>query len=226
MHMVGLDVIEQALVVRDEQHAAIGRAHGIDAFGNDLERIDVEARVGLVEDAVLRLEHHHLQDLVALLLTAGETFVDRTRGELAIHFEQIHLGVKVLVIGHRVDFLAFWQTRLQRRADEVGVGNSGHFRGILEGEKDPGARAFVDRHFADVLTVDRHRSARDHITFVTGDHLRQRRFAGSVGSHDGVDFAFGDFEGDALEDFGSVFEGGLEVLDVEAHGGKDVMLLG
>ena len=48
--------------------------------------------------------------------------------------------------------------------------------------------------------------------------LREGAFAGAVGAHDGVDFAFRDFEGEALEDFGAVFEGGVEVLDVQAHG--------
>ena len=53
---------------------------------------------------------------------------------------------------------------------------------------------------------------------MAGDHLREGGFAGAVRAHDGVDFAFRDVEGDALEDFGAVFEGGVEVLDVQAHG--------
>jgi hypothetical protein len=32
-----------------------------------------------------------------------------------------------------------------------------------------------------------------------------------------VDFTLRDVEGDAFEDFGAVFESGVEVLDVQAH---------
>jgi hypothetical protein len=33
-----------------------------------------------------------------------------------------------------------------------------------------------------------------------------------------VDFAWRDIEGDAFEDKGAIFESGVEVLDVQAHG--------
>ena len=48
-----------------------------------LQRVDVEARVGLVEHRQLRLEHRHLEDLVALLFAAGEALVHR-RGSAAL----------------------------------------------------------------------------------------------------------------------------------------------
>ena len=87
----------------------------IDALGDDLEGVDVEAGVGLVEDGVFRLEHRHLEDFVALLLAAGEAFVDRARGEFAVHLEQVHLLVELLVVVGRLEFLALGQARLQRR---------------------------------------------------------------------------------------------------------------
>ena len=77
VHEVGDDVVEQALVVRDDDERAIGGAHRVDALRDDLQRVDVEAGVGLVEDRQPRLEHGHVEDLVALLLAAREAFVDR-----------------------------------------------------------------------------------------------------------------------------------------------------
>jgi hypothetical protein len=47
------------------------------------QRIDVE-RVGLVENRQARFEHCHLEDLVALLLAARETGVDRPVQEILI----------------------------------------------------------------------------------------------------------------------------------------------
>ena len=41
-----------------------------------LQRVDVEAGIGLVEHRERRLQQRHLQDLVALLLAAGEADID------------------------------------------------------------------------------------------------------------------------------------------------------
>ena len=51
VHEVGLDVAQDARVVRDEQDAGAGALLGaVDALGDDPQRVDVEAGVGLVED--------------------------------------------------------------------------------------------------------------------------------------------------------------------------------
>ena len=51
VHEVGLDVAQDARVVGDEQHADAGGLLGaVDALGDDAQRVDVEAGVGLVED--------------------------------------------------------------------------------------------------------------------------------------------------------------------------------
>ena len=91
VHEVGLDVAEDARVVRDEQHAEAGALLGaVDALGDDLQRVDVEAGVGLVEHRELRLEQLELEDLVALLLAAGEALVDVALRELRVHAQVLH----------------------------------------------------------------------------------------------------------------------------------------
>src|SRR5215831_18041837 len=72
VHHVGHDVVEQALVVGDDHHGALRRAQAVDAVGDDAQRVDIEAGVGLIEHGKARLEQRHLQDLVALLLAAGK----------------------------------------------------------------------------------------------------------------------------------------------------------
>src|SRR6478672_836016 len=82
VHEVGVDVAQDARVVRDEEHAETRLLlDAIDTLRDDLERVDVEARVGLVEDGDLRLEQLELHDLVTLLLTAREALVDVALGE-------------------------------------------------------------------------------------------------------------------------------------------------
>src|SRR5215470_320288 len=92
MDAVGLDVFEEPLIVRDEDDRALGVAQAVDAGRHHAERIDVEAAVGLVEDGELRLEHRHLEDLVALLLTAGEAHVDGALQQILTDLQQLELG--------------------------------------------------------------------------------------------------------------------------------------
>ena len=75
MNVVGDDVLEQPLIVRDHDDATVRRAKAVHAVGDGLQRVDVEARIGLVEDRKLRLEDGHLQDFVPLLLATGEAEV-------------------------------------------------------------------------------------------------------------------------------------------------------
>src|SRR4051812_1589423 len=49
VHDIGHDVVEQPLIVRDHDEAALGRAQLVDALGDHLQRIDIEAGIGLVE---------------------------------------------------------------------------------------------------------------------------------------------------------------------------------
>ena len=77
--------------MRDQQDPQVGVELRVDALGNDPQCVDVEARVGLVEDRHLRLEHGHLEHLQALLLAARETLVDVPGGEAVVELEQRHL---------------------------------------------------------------------------------------------------------------------------------------
>ena len=70
------DVVQQPLVVGDQQDAEVRVEHRVDALGDDPQGVDVEARVGLVEDRHLRLEDGHLEHLEPLLLAAREALVD------------------------------------------------------------------------------------------------------------------------------------------------------
>ena len=98
-------MVQQALVVGHHQHGAFGTAHGVDAFGDDSERVNVETRVGLVEDGELRFENCHLQDFVSLLFSTRKSFIHRTVHQLFVHIQQLQLlaehGEKI----HRIHFL-------------------------------------------------------------------------------------------------------------------------
>ena len=175
-------------------------AQRIHPVRDDLERIDVEAAVGLIEDGVFRLEHGHLQDLVPLLLAAGETFVDRARGERAIHPEAIHFLVKLGVVIGRLEFLALRQAGLHRRAQEVGDRDARDFARILEGHEKAFSRPFVRFELENIFAVHRHRASGHDVIRMAGQHLGERAFAGAVRPHDGVHLSLWNGETQAADD--------------------------
>ena len=80
--------------------ARSGLRRALTPLATSLQRVDVEAGVGLVENGELRFEHRHLENLVALLLAAGKTLVDGAVHHGIVHLEQRHL---LLDHGHEVD---------------------------------------------------------------------------------------------------------------------------
>ena len=189
--LVGHDVIEQPLVVGDQQHAAIGGAQRIHAARHHLQRVDVEAGVGLVEHRERGLEHQHLQDLVALLFAAGETFVDAARQETLVHLHELHLAAHQLQEFVGVDFglpIAL-RLRVDRGLEQIDVVDAGNFHRVLEPEEHAGARAFFGRHREQVAALELHAAAGDLVTGTAGEHVGERALARAVRAHDGVHFA-------------------------------------
>ena len=76
MNVIGNDVFEEPLIMGDHKDADLRAAHRIDSVRHHLQRVDIEAAVGLVEHRVLRLQHRKLQNFVPLLFAAGKSFVD------------------------------------------------------------------------------------------------------------------------------------------------------
>jgi hypothetical protein len=56
--------------VGDDQDAHVGPGELVHALGDGSQRIDVETRVGLVEDGHLRSQQRQLEDLHPFLLAA------------------------------------------------------------------------------------------------------------------------------------------------------------
>ena len=77
MHIVGRDVIQDALIVRYQHDGAVIGAELIYAVGHDTQGVDVQAGVRLVEQRQRRFEQGELQYLIALFLAAGKAFVHR-----------------------------------------------------------------------------------------------------------------------------------------------------
>ena len=120
--------------MRDDDHRALRRAQPVDAIRDDLERVDIEAGIGLVEHRQPRLQHRHLQDLVALLLAAGEADIDRPAQHLLVDAELLGGLAHPLheVRGGEFGLAAMLALRVERGAQKRHGGDARHFHRILE----------------------------------------------------------------------------------------------
>src|SRR6185369_211687 len=148
VHNVGDDVVEEALVVRDQHHRPLRRAELVHAGSNDAQGVDVEAGVRLVQDGQGRIQDRHLEDLVALLLAAGEAFVHRPLDERLVDVHDLglllHQGEEV--DGVQLRLSAMLADRVGGRLQEIDVADAGDLDRILEGQEHAFARPLFRAH--------------------------------------------------------------------------------
>ena len=193
-------------------------AHLGDAVGDDPQRVDVEAAVGLVEDRDVGFHHRHLQDLVALLLAAGEALVEVALLEAVVHAEALgplHQREADLEHGEVGDALADGH----RLAQEVEDADAGDLLGVLEAEEDAPGGPLVGGEGGDVLAPEPDRAPGHPVGGVGEQRVGERRLARAVGAHEGVDLAVGHREAQAAQDLRAV-DGDVEVVDLEQGGGR------
>jgi hypothetical protein len=156
VHHVGLDVVQQALVMGDEQdgHSGVFLGEGVHPVRHHLEGVDVEPRIGLVHDGQGRPKHGHLEDLVPLLLPSAESVVHGPLGEGGIHVQEPHPVQELVLEIEEVQLLTLRHMGLLGRSEEVGDGDAGDLHGILEGKKDSGLGALVGLHPEDILAFE------------------------------------------------------------------------
>src|SRR6266508_6155621 len=206
VHHVRHDVVEQALIVRDHHEGALRRAQPVDAVGDDLERVDVEAGIGLIEHAKARLEQRHLQNLVALLLAAGKADIDPAAQHLLLDAELARDLAHALdeVRDQELGLAPLLALRVERGAQEGHGGDPRDFERILEGEKQALGGAFVRGQGENVLAVEQHLPIGHDVGVLAGEHMGERGLARAVRAHDGMHAALTDGKLEAVQDFFAV----------------------
>jgi hypothetical protein len=206
--------------VRDDERAHLRADELVHAAGDDAQRVDVEARVGLVEHREARLQHRHLQDLDPLLLAAREAVVQVARRELAAHLQAVHLAEQRLPeLGDRdrvVDAaVAGLAHGVDRAAQEARHGHAGDRVRVLERQEEPPLRALVRLELRHVLAVDEDPALGDLVRRVPHDRVGERRLPRAVRAHDRVHLVQADLEVDALDDLGAVLERDVQVFELQ-----------
>src|SRR5436190_14748740 len=179
MNDIGNDVVEQPLIMRDHHEAARFRAQTVDAVGHNLERVDIEAGIGLVEHAQPRLEQCHLQNLVALLLTAGETDVHTAAQHLLLDPElarDLAHALEKLRCG-KLAFAALLPLGVERSAQKGHRRHAGNFQRILKCEKQPPRGALVRLEREQIFAVEQHLALGDLVVLLAGEHVGERGLA-------------------------------------------------
>src|SRR4029077_19661023 len=141
---------------------------------NGLERIDVQAAIGLIQNGIFRLEHRQLQDFRALFFAPGKTFVDRTRRERTIHPEQLHLFVKLRVVIGRFELFTVRQTRLYGRTEKISNRYAGNFAWILESQEKPAPGTFIGVELEKIFAIHQDFTLSDLVVRMTSQHLGER----------------------------------------------------
>ena len=220
MHEVGLDVVEDALVVRDHDGAQVGPDEAAHTACHDPQRVDVEAGVGLVEHRDPRFQHRHLQDLDALLLAAGEAVIQVPPGHLLRHLELLHRSGQLLAELRNLDGVVLAAVprlahRVDGRAKEARHGHAGDCVGVLEGEEEAALGALVRPELQDRLAVEEDVSLRDLVRGMAHERVRESGLPGPVGAHDRVHLVRVRGQVEAPDDLRPVLGGDVQILDLE-----------
>ena len=202
MHDVWRDVVQQPLIVCHDQEGALRVAELIHSLSNRSQRVDVQTRIGLVQNREPWLEDGELQNLVTLLFATRETFVHRAVHHRIVPADSFEFRFQDLEEIDRIELLltSVPANRIDRRAQEIGVRDAAYFDGILEREEDSVTRALFRIHVEQVFPVIRHCPGEYAVGRVTGQYLRERTLARAIRTHDRVDFTLAHGEIDALED--------------------------
>ena len=135
--------------------ALSGRFSLLTPSATTLQRVDVQAGIGFVEDGELGFEHGHLEDLVALLFAAGEAFVDRALEQVVRQVEQLHLLLDQREELHGVELgqALVLADFVERGLEEVGAVHARNLDRILEGEEHAFAGALLGVEVEQVLAA-------------------------------------------------------------------------
>src|SRR5690606_25912237 len=214
-----LDVAQDAGVVGDEQGAHfVFFLSAVNAFGDNLQRVNVQTGVGLVQYCELRLEQFQLQDFYALLLATGEAFVDVTASEVGIDLQLAHGFLDVL--GPSTQLRSFAVDCGLGGTQEVGHGYAWYLYWVLHSQEQASLGTLVNAHLQDIFTVEGDAAGGDVVAWVASDGRSQGRLARAVRAHDCVGFAGLDGQGYTLENFLLALLGvnrDVQVLDFQSR---------
>ena len=174
-----------------------------DSLGHNPGGIHVQAAVGLVEDGQGRVQHCHLEDLIALLLSSGEAYIDLPLGKFRLHLDESHLFL------HKFQEVTGFHRLLPRslapgidgRLHEVGDGDAGDLDRVLERHENACPGPFLRTHCQKIPSHKLDAALSHRVRRLACQDGGQCALAGPVRSHYRMDLALADGQVNALEYF-------------------------
>ncbi len=198
----GRTLLEQPGVVGDDEHGPVGTAQALDTFRDGPEGVDVEPRVGLVEDGEPGLEQGQSGGprCASSRLPRSRAFTDRLRRAGSISrramcsLARARNSMAPISGCRRSRRRAFSAVRRKYMLPTPGIST-----GYWKARKSPAAARCSGVSAEQVDTVERDRAG--HVVpFPPGQDVRQRALARPVRAHDRVDLARADVEVEPVED--------------------------
>ncbi len=193
-----------------------GAAQRVHAGGDDFQSVDIQAGIGFIEDGEPGFEDGHLENFVALLFASGKSGVDGAIEQALIHLHQgdFPFDQREKIHGVEVGQALMLADGVERRLQKIQIADARNFHGILKRHKDAFAGAVFGRHFKQIFAVVNHLTGCYLVKIPSGQDLRERAFARTVGAHDGVHFAGIYGEVDAFQNFAPGYSG-VQIFNFE-----------
>ena len=156
MNHIRLDVIQQTLIVRDYDSGILRSPQLVHAMRYDTQGIDIQTTIRLIQDRQFRLQHRHLEDLVPLFLSTGETFVHATAGQFIIQLDdRTFLTHQFQEVRSRNRFqTVIFTVLVQRRTHKVHHTDPRDLDRILEAQENTLTATILRRKIQQILTVE------------------------------------------------------------------------
>src|SRR3989338_2053180 len=179
---VGLNPAEDAVVVRDEKDGDAALSGFGYLSGDELQSVDVEARIYLVDDDAFRRKERELKYLHFFLFPARKAFVNRAREELVGHVQRLCRVFDILPeVRH---FETFWLGEFARRnSEEIGHRDARDRLRMLEREQDSRTRYFIGLHLRERVFAEGNLALGDSDVRMRENGVAERGFAAAVGPH-------------------------------------------
>ena len=137
MDILRTNHLQQTVVMGDDNAGGFRGSQFVHAFSHNTHGIYIQTGIRLVEDAQLRFQHRHLENLITFLLTATESFIHRTVGKFGIQLHNLtFLTHQLEKIGSLQRVLPFILALcIDGSLHEIGHRDTRNLHGILEREE-------------------------------------------------------------------------------------------
>lgn len=199
MHVIGVENGEEPHIVRDKQGCKrrVAGAESVQPVGYHAQRVEIQPRIGLIEQCEFRLQNKKLEDLEFLLLATRKSAVHGPVLPGRIDLEERDLLRQAIM---KLQGGELFLLRRQCGVQKLTNTHPGDFARVLKSQKEPGLRALMGGQTQKICSCKTHFSRRNMQVGVPHQRMGERRFARTIRPHEYMKFSGPDGERHAAND--------------------------